>query len=517
MAPPEGYGATELLKGHRQMVDCGRLSVKGSGSAVDEKDVRPIRLASVLIALLALMLAFAGGPAQAAQSGVVANSPTGLSPQSDGLLAGLGVGWVRGFVPWNAFEPARGRLSQPVLATLESGLAALPSGTKVILDVVDTPQWESGSANPVMPPRNPADYAAFIGAMAKRFAGRVAAWEIWNEEDASLWWASGPDAGAYAALLRAVYPAVKAEDPNATVVLGGLTGNDYEYLSQLYADGAKGSFDAVGLHTDTICGIVSPYEFLRNGRYDPRINRWAFLGYRTVREIMLANGDSAPIWMTELGWNTSSRICNSGAWAGQKAGGVSPQQQATFLLQAYHCLAQDPYVQVGIWYGLAETEPFGGPRGSYGLLDSNLVPKPAYGALADYSHNGDRLTEPCGDFQGPSIKLVRPTTNTHYEGTLPIAVSATDKLGVGRITLYHDGQIIRNFTSHPAPAKLNGHMVWFGAWRLSRGKHVLSALAIDMNGNTTTTSIVIYHGPAHKKTAHHKRHRRKGRSRHKLG
>ena len=44
-----------------------------------------------------------------------------------------------------------------------------------------------------MPPSDPSDYARFAGALAKRFAGRVAAWEIWNEEDASLWWASGPD------------------------------------------------------------------------------------------------------------------------------------------------------------------------------------------------------------------------------------------------------------------------------------------------------------------------------------
>ena len=327
--------------------------------------------------------------------------------------------------------------------------------------------------------------------MAKRFVGRVAAWEIWNEEDASLWWASGPDPAAYTALLKAAYPAIKSADPNATVVLGGLTGNDYEFLSQLYADGAKGFFDAVAVHTDTICDVESPYEILRNGQTDPRISRWSFLGYRTVHEVMLAHGDGSPIWMTELGWSTDTAVCNSGAWAGQKPAGVSPQQQATFLLQAYHCLAQDPYVQVGIWYGLQDIEPFGSPRSSYGLLDPSLQPKPAYAALAEYDRNGDRLTEQCGGQQGPTVKLMSPKTGVRYSNTLPISVTASDSEKVYQISLYDEGHIIRSFYVHGGTTTLSGHMVWYGARLLKPGKHTLTAKAFDERNNTSTTSITI--------------------------
>jgi hypothetical protein len=493
-----------MLENVRRTVDCGRLSVKNPISPTDPLRVRPTRLA--IVPIVVLMLALVGSSAQGAESGVVINGPSGLSPQSDAQLAGLGVGWVRGFVPWSTFELGPGRLNEPEVSALETGLAALPKGTKVILDVVDTPQWESGSSNPAMPPRDPSDYARFVGKMAKRFAGRVTAWEIWNEEDDSLWWASGPDPAAYTALLQAAYPAIKTADPRAKVVLGGLTGNDYEYLSQLYAHGAKGSFDAVSVHTDTICDVASPYEILRNGRTDQRINRWAFLGYRTVHEVMLANGDSSPIWMTELGWSTSTQVCNSGAWAGQKPAGVNPQQQATFLLQAYHCLAQDPYVQVAIWYGLQDNEPFDSPRGSYGLLDSNLTPKPSYEALADYSHNGDRLTEPCGSQQGPTIKLMSPRTGVRYSNTLPITVSASDSVGVYQISLYDDRHIIRSFYIHGGTSTLSGHMVWYGARLLSPGKHKLTAEAFDERNNTATTSITIIRvsKPKHK----HRRRRK---------
>jgi hypothetical protein len=428
-----------------------------------------------------------------------------MSLPSASQVSGLGVGWVRVFAAWNIFEPNRGHLNEPEIDALEAGLAALPKGTKAIVDVVNTPEWESGSSNTAMPPRDPADYARFVSALAKRMAGRVAAWEIWNEEDASLWWASGPDPAAYTTLLKAAYPAIKSVDPSSTVVLGGLTGNDYEFLSELYADGAKGYFDAVAVHTDTICDVESPYDILRISQSDPRIDRWSFLGYRTVHEVMLAHGDGSPIWMTELGWSTDTNVCNSGAWAGQKAAGVTLQQQASYLLQAYHCLAQDSYVQVGIWYGLEDTEPFGSPRGSYGLLDPSLLPKPAYGALAEYDRDGDRLTEPCGGQQGPSVRLTSPRSGARYSNTLPISVTASDSARVYQISLYDEGHIIRSFFVHGGMPTLSGHMVWFGARLLKPGRHTLSAKAFDERNNTSTTSITIIRAgkPKPKKHKHH--------------
>jgi hypothetical protein len=470
--------------------------------------VRLIRLVALAWTLI-LALLLTSSRSLAAQPGVVLNGSMGFSAQVDSLVSSLHVPWVRYFVAWPSYEPTQGHIEPHQLQQLETGIGSLPAGTKVLLDVVDTPQWESGSSNSAMPPRDPADYASFIGRLARRLTGRVAAWEIWNEEDTSLWWASGPDPSAYAALLRASYPQVKSADPGATVVLGGLTGNNYDYLSQLYSSGAKGSFDAVGVHTDTACNINSPYDFIRNGRADPRLNRWAFLGYRTIHEVMLAHGDDKPIWMTELGWNTSSEVCNTGRWAGQKAGGVSPQQQASYLNQAYHCLLQDPYVQVGIWYGLQDIAPFGTPMGSYGLLDSQMTQKPAFAALADYARVGDRLTEPCGDFSGPSISLEHPTSNARYRGPLPIVVSATDQLGVGRITLYYDrSHKIRNFTNPQAPQTLSGVWTWLGARHLAPGRHLLTIQAVDLRGNVSSISVAIWHRAHKARRHHHAKHRR---------
>ena len=158
-------------------------------------------------------------------------------------------------------------------------------------------------------------------------------------------------------------------------------------------------------------------------------------------------------------------------------------EQATFLLQAYHCLAQDPYVQVGIWYGLQETELNG--FGGYGLFDQNLNPKPSYHALQEYSRHGDQLTESCsGNTNGPPVRLIRPKTGVRYSSNLPIAVSASGKSPVWDITLYEDGHLIRNFYVHDGLPTLTGSMIWSGARKLKPGRHNLTEPAMEFNPHT---------------------------------
>ena len=108
----------------------------------------------------------------------------------------------------------------------------------------------------------------------------------------------------YAALLKAAYPAIKAADPAASVLVGGLVGNDFEFVERLYDNGAKGSFDGVGVHTDTACLTTDPREYYREP--SGRIGRYSFTGYREVRATMLAHGDDKPVWMTELGWASTT-------------------------------------------------------------------------------------------------------------------------------------------------------------------------------------------------------------------
>jgi hypothetical protein len=440
--------------------------------------------------------------ASAAEAGVNLNN---LNASSVGQVSTLGAHWVRVFAVWSDLEPAPGVHDAGWLAQYDRMLDTLPKNDNAIVDLVGAPSWESGSTASNAPPSDPADYARILRFIAQRWAGHVAAYEIWNEEDAPLWWAGAPDPAAYTRLLQAAYPAVKSSDPNAKVVLGGLTGNDYNFLQGVYATGGKGYFDAVGVHTDTACNTSSPYLVLRdaNGRLDPD----SFLGYREVHATELANGDDKPIWMTEMSWRVNSSVCSEGAFAGNKPAGVSETQQSDYLSEAYHCLAENPYVQLGLWYPIADEKEV-----TSGLLRSNLSHRPSYAAMHSYIQDGDRLSGACGDFAGPKITLYDPGRGGRYTGRLKIKVKASDGQGIQRIRLLDDGHLIRNFDPyvhlHAFPRVLVAEMHWFGARKISVGRHVLTVIAVDKLRNISRMHFSIVHLPEHRgRRRHHRRHR----------
>ncbi len=453
-----------------------------------------LALPTLIAMLVAATLMLAGAArASAAEPGV------GINPTNAGQISeakSLGVHWMRVFATWPDLEPQPGVFAPDWLNYYAQLFRSVPPGTKLIVDVVGTPRWETGSSDEHTPPANPADYAAFVGALAHRWAGHVAAYEIWNEEDAPSWWTGAPNPAAYAQLLKATYPAVKGGDPSATVVLGGLTGNDFSFLQGVYQAGGKGSFDAVGVHTDTACNVLSPYSFLRGS--DDRIIPDSFLAYREIHATELANGDSSPIWMTELSWRTTDAVCSEGAFAGQKQQGVSDQAQATYLEQAYHCLAHDPYVKVALWFPIQDE----------GALVSGLVRgdgshKPSYTAMREFVHKGDQLKGSCGIFTGPKITVASPANRIRYSGPLPIHVFARSSNDVFRVRLEIDGKLIRNYDNRSPSHTIAGLLTWQGAKHISLGRHTLTILAYDKERNVSKRTITIIHkAPVHRRRKH---------------
>ncbi len=185
-----------------------------------------------------------------------------------------------------------------------------------------TPSWARSGGTDKYPPKNPSDYAAFVKVLAQRYAPMgVHAWEIWNEPNNKMFWAPRADAVAYTALLKQAYTAIKSADASATVVSGGLSpasdsgGNisPLTFTASMYAHGAHGSFDALGLH---------PYSYPYAPMY---VGSWNTF-YRTpdLHALMAQNGDSAKtVWATEIGFPT-----------GSGSGAVSQQAQAGDIVAA---------------------------------------------------------------------------------------------------------------------------------------------------------------------------------------
>jgi hypothetical protein len=338
---------------------------------------------------------------------------------------------------------------------------------------------------------NADDYASFVGNLAKRYKGQVEAYEVWNEADEPGFWPGAPQPGEYVNLLQKAYSTIKAADPSAKVVFSPTTGNNYEFLEGAYRAGAKGFFDVMAVHTDTACLVDSPTKYYRDGG---RLARFTFLGYREVRATMLANGDDKPIWMTEFGWSTTKRTCDRGVWAGQKPAGVSEADQATFLREAYHCLKEDPYVEVAMWFNSRDVIGDGSELDSYGLRRLDGTQKPAYQAFKDVVAGRDTVIGGCGDFGGPAVNILSPQ-NGHVFGaddSLLIKATSPDD-DVMRMTFAVQGQSdeIRNFTNSGNPLTGPSLIDWQGAKRLGFGKHTVVVTAVDRSGNVGRSSVEV--------------------------
>ncbi len=390
-----------------------------------------LRLFAASLAMLGVMLA-ATSQASAAAPGVVPDltwyTSDAEKQRTVAAMEDIGSKWVRLNVQWSEAEPVDDVYNEWWLNEYEKAIdMARAAGQQVIIMVDTAPVWASGAQTRNVP-QNPADYAEFMGFLANRFKGKVAAYEVWNEPNLKRFWSTGPDPREYAAMLKSTYPRIKAADPAAKVVFGGVSGNDYGYIEQAYAAGVKGSFDVMATHPYTYCGSTGPASIRRES--DGRISRDSFLGYREVRATMAAHGDAKPIWFTEFGWNTSSTECNPGAGVWQ--GGVSEANQAKFLYDSYKLMEQDPYVQVALWYDFRNNywmKDADTPEARYGLLRTDFSQKPAYAAYKAYAH-GAAYPSGSGSTGGTTTGGTS-TGGTSTGGTTTIApVSTQTKLNV---------------------------------------------------------------------------------------
>jgi hypothetical protein len=198
--------------------------------------------------------------------------------------------------------------------------------------------------------------------MASRYRGKVQSWQIYNEPNLDKKLNTTPV--AYTRLLCATYPALHRSVDDITVVSGGTAGNDWEWVKQAYAAGAKGCFDVLATH---------PYQAeSRPPSYPaPDNNRWWFQNIELVRDVMLRYNDAAtPVWFTEIGWSTHAGIV--------RKPGVTLQQQADYLEEVVKFTnSHYPYVQRLSWYMARNETHSDAHHNNFGLYYLNLDPKPA--------------------------------------------------------------------------------------------------------------------------------------------
>ena len=443
-----------------------------------------------LLVLAALSLG-AADAARASETGLVTDLTWGdTAAEQDRTVNALrdsGTKWVRLSIQWKNLEQAvPGVYDVWWLAHVDRAVElADAAGLNVLMMVYDAPPWASGSSSRSTP-RNPADYAAFLRFVATRWAAKIDAYEIWNEQNISRFW-TNPSPAEYTRLLQAAYPAVKAADPTATVVFGGLSTSDYAFVEGAYAAGARGSFDAMAVHPYTYCGTGTPDEIRRNA--DGRVTRDSFLGYREVRASMLARGDDKPIWITEFGWTTATGGCDPGRGFWQ--GGVSEALQAAHLTRSYALFATDAYVGPAFAYNLRNNyweHDADSAEARYGLMRTDYSPKPAYDAfraVAGLAPAPVPPPAPAPPTSGPRVDLTSPTNGAATRGALTLSATASAADGVARVSFYVDGSLVKTDTSAPYSFK------WGNFKHLAAGPHLAEARAVDRSGRVATDSATV--------------------------
>jgi hypothetical protein len=307
-------------------------------------------------AALLLLLAVAGGclssPAPAHLNGPQYGIQTFLWWNVDNktawrdadLVQGLGFGWLKEQFSWSAISGSRGgydwfRTDWIVKLAAERKL-------KLLVRLDKAPFWalaEAGDAGKYTdtPPKDPALMGEFCGALAGHYAGRIAAYEVWNEPNlAREWGGQPPDPAGYVALLKACYTAIKAADPKAIVLSAGMAPTitddssvsmpDDQYYQGLYAAGGAAYFDMLGVHAPGYGNPPerAPADCQADAFWQSAV--WCFRHVEEIRAIMVAAKDGAKqIAVTEMGWTTDP-VHNDYKWYA-----VSEAMQADYLVRAF--------------------------------------------------------------------------------------------------------------------------------------------------------------------------------------
>ncbi|HMA35697.1 MAG TPA: hypothetical protein VKY74_14625 [Chloroflexia bacterium] len=300
------------------------------------------------------------------------------------LVRAMGAPWVTEYFPWSYIQPSDAAHFDWQHADLVVDAAA-GAGLTLIARFDGTPAWArpKNTTWKYLDPDHYADFAAFVGAFAARYHGRVRYLVIWNEPNLSAEWGSRPpDPAAYTALLRQSYRAAKAADPACIVLLAGLAPTleppgsaqglrDTLFLEGVYAAGGRDAFDGLAVHA---------YGFQDPPDAPAGADRLNFARTTILHDLLVRHGDAGkPVLVTEGGWNDSPRWLLA----------VHPYQRIAYTLAAYEQARRDwPWCQaVTLW-------AFRYPRPAYTYFDNytfvtpDFAPKPLYYEVQRYAQGG---------------------------------------------------------------------------------------------------------------------------------
>ena len=344
----------------------------------------------------------------------------------------LGVNWVRIHMrSWRIVQPTRdAEYDWAALLAFEQDLiGAQIAGLTPIVVIQHSPHWATKtyydannepyqtSCGAIREDRF-ADFARFMQALVSRYRQppfNVRYWELGNEPDfdpnrlpRDEWFGCWGDIDDpyyggehYGNMLKVVAPAIRAADPSAQILNGGLSlgysagekGYPENFMEGILRVGAGDSFDIAAYHVYPEYGGYDVDRDLKSGPWEPMggmtIGKAKFL-----REVMARYGVEKPLMLNETGLMFST---------GEPGPDYFEAQADHIVRLVTRALSVD--IMAICWYTL------NGPGWRYtSLLDGDQLPRPGFMA---YQHlikqaGANRTTIPVTDY-GPSIEAYRFT------------------------------------------------------------------------------------------------------------
>ncbi len=349
----------------------------------------------LLVVGLVLCGPFAGS-AQAAQVGVGPDTSIGTDSETAARTVALekaaGVRYAREGAGWFLAQPdPDGPFSEEYEHALDRIVQNdLAAGIKPVMLISHPPYWASADPDKYTDGAGrqhwdmyykPADlqaYARFVNYIVDRYSRMgVQHYEIWNEPNLDAFWPAGVDAADYTQLLNAAYDAAKQADQDSIVIAAGVANdpNAYEYADALYRAGAK--FDRFNYH---VYPMSEPGDCWSDDGSHKSVN--AFCSIEEIRKVMIAHGDSRPMWLTEFGYSACAEEDDPTHAC------YTEEEQASALTASFEALDADyPYVEAASWGNFRDIAegPWPDWYAKLGVLRRDFSERPAYEALKRYA------------------------------------------------------------------------------------------------------------------------------------
>lgn len=298
------------------------------------------------------------------------------------MVREMGAPWIVEYFPWAYAEPSPGNYDWSHHDLVINH--ATQQGLTVVARLGYVPEWaRPAETTPLYlaDEQFPA-FAAFAAKFAERYRGEIHHIIIWNEPNLSLEWGYEPvDPQRYVTMMRTVYPAIKAANPDIAVLAGALaptlapTGspdgmNDLAYLQALYDGGIADYFDTLAIHA---------YGWYSEPDEPPADDVVNFRRTELLRAVMVENGDADKNAMiTEGGWNDHPRWTRA----------VRPGQRIQYTIRAY-ALAQEewPWLEAVCLWAFRYPWDAKSYQDYFTFVSTDFEPKPIYEEVQRYAGN----------------------------------------------------------------------------------------------------------------------------------